>query len=460
MEQIRKTLGNSVVARWTVLTMVSLTMMCGYFLTDVMGPLEGMLSTDEGWTGSDYGFFNSAYGWLNFTLCMLILAGIVLDKIGPRLTGLIATGVMVVGISLKYYAIGFMESGEMVEFWFFGHQSISSQVLAASVGYAVFAVGYETIGITATKIIVRWFKGKGSLAFALGMNVAFARLGTALSMALPLPIATYFHSISAPILLGLLMLFIGFLCFVVFVFMDKKLDRERAQEGLAPDEKFRFVDIFQIFKMRGFWYISFLCLLFYSAVFPFLKFATRFMIEQFNADPSWAGMLPALLPFGTILLTPLFGSIYDRKGYGITIMMIGSGLLVFVYAMFAMPWMSYWPFAAALIMLLGVAFSLVPSALWPSVAKIMPENRLGTAYALIFWMQNLGLAGVPYMVSLIREKYCILTPATETSAATYDYTISMLIFMSLGLAAIGLCFLLRAENRRKGYGLQSPNNGK
>lgn len=457
---LRKSLSNSALARWTVLIMVSLTMMFGYFLTDAIAPLEEMLTTENGWSGSDYGFFNSAYGWLNFTLLMLIFAGIVLDKIGPRLTGLISVGVMVVGISIKYYAIGFMESGVMVDFWFFGQQSISSQVLTASIGYSIFAVGYETMGITATKIIVRWFKGKGSLAFALGMNVAFARMGTAMAMALPLPIANYFNSVSAPILIGLMMLLVGFLCFVVFVFMDRKLDVERAQEGMAADEKFRFVDIFAIFKMRGFWYISFLCLLFYSAVFPFLKFATRFISDKFAVDPDLAGLIPSLLPFGTILLTPLFGSIYDRKGHGITIMGIGSLLLVLVYAFFSMPWITYWPVAAALVILLGVAFSLVPSALWPSVAKIMPENRLGTAYALIFWMQNLGLAGVPYAISLIREKYCLLTPASAGVPATYDYTLTMLIFMGLGIAAIGVCFLLNKEDKRKGYGLQRPNNQK
>lgn len=457
MEKLRKTLGQSALARWTVLIMVSLTMMCGYFLTDVMAPLEGLLETQYGWTGSDYGLFNSAYGWLNFTLLMLIFAGIVLDKIGARLTGLLAVGVMVGGMSLKYYAIGFMEPGVMVDFWFFGQQSVSSQVLTASIGYAIFAVGYETIGITATKIIVRWFKSSGSMAFALGMNVAFARLGTAMAMALPLPIASYFHSISAPILIGLLMLMVGFICFVIYIFMDRRLDAERAQEGLAQDERFRFADILQIFKMRGFWYISFLCVLFYSAVFPFLKFATRFISEEFNVDSDFAGMIPSLLPFGTILLTPIFGRIYDRKGHGITIMMIGSGLLVLVYALFSLSWIHYWPFAATLIVLLGIAFSLVPSALWPSVAKIIPLNRLGSAYALIFWLQNLGLAGVPYAVSLIRDKYCVISPATDTTPAQYNYMIPMLIFMSLGLAAIGVCFLLRNEDRRKGYGLQKLN---
>lgn len=457
MEKLKKSIANSATARWTVLIMVSLTMMFGYFLTDVMAPLEGLLSTENGWTGSDYGFFNSAYGWLNFTLLMLIFAGMVLDKIGARMTGLIAVGVMVAGISIKYYAVGFMPAGEMVQFWFFGTQNISSQVLTASAGYALFAVGYETMGITATKIIVRWFKDKGSLAFALGMNVAFARLGTALALALPLPIARYFGSVSAPILIGLLMLFVGFLCFLIFVFMDRKLDAERKQEGLAEDEKFRLADIFSIFRMRGFWYISFLCLLFYSAVFPFLKFATLFIAEKFSVNESLAGIIPSLLPFGTILLTPLFGSIYDRKGHGITIMAIGSGLLVLVYAMFAMPWVTYWPVAAGLVVVLGVAFSLVPSALWPSVAKIIPLNRLGSAYALIFWLQNLGLAGVPYAISLVREKYCVVSAATADRSAVYDYTLPMIIFMCLGVAAIGVCILLGREDRRKGYGLQIKN---
>lgn len=456
VEKLRKGLADSAIARWGVLLMVSLTMMCGYFLTDVLSPLEGELYK-VGWTGSDYGFFQSAYGWLNFTLFMLILAGIVLDKLGVRLTGLIAIGVMVGGMLLKYYAIEFMGGSGVVEFWFFGNQAINAQVLTASAGYAIFAVGYETIGITATKIIVRWFKSSGSMAFALGMNVAFARLGTALAIALPLPLMRYFHSLSAPILVGLVMLCVGFIVFVLFVFMDKKLDRERAQEGLAADEKFSFRDIFQIFRIRGFWYISFLCLLFYSAVFPFLKFATKFIAEKFAVDPDFAGTIPSLLPFGTILLTPLFGRIYDKKGHGVTIMIIGSAMLVVIYALFALPMVNYWPFAATLMILLGVAFSLVPSAMWPSVARIIPQNRLGTAYALIFWMQNLGLAGVPYMVSVIRERWGVVTPASDGVEAVYDYTIPMLIFMMLGVLAVGVGFLLKREDRIKGFGLEKLN---
>lgn len=453
VEKIKKSIADNKSARWLVLIMVSLTMMCGYFLTDVMSPLEGDL-LQSGWTGSDYGFFQSAYGWLNFTAFMLIFAGIVLDKLGPRLTGLIAIAVMVVGISIKYYAIAFMGGSGVSEFWFFGHQVINTQVLTASIGYTIFAVGYETIGITATKIIVRWFKSSGSMAFALGMNVAFARMGTALAMALPVPIAQYFGSISAPILFGLILLCGGLLAFTVFVFMDKRLDKVRAQEGLAADEKFCFRDILQIFKIRGFWYISFLCLLFYSAVFPFLKFATKFIEGKFNVDETLAGIIPSLLPFGTILLTPLFGRIYDKKGHGVTIMIIGSAMLVFIYGVFAIPSLNYWPLAAALTILIGVAFSLVPSAMWPSVARIIPENRLGTAYALIFWMQNLGLAGVPYLISVVRDEYGLISSATATSDAVYDYTIPMLLFMVLGLLSVGVGFLLKSEDKRMGFGLE------
>ncbi|MEG2755771.1 MAG: MFS transporter, partial [Mucinivorans sp.] len=440
VEKLRKTLSESAAARWTVLVMVSLTMMCGYFLTDVMAPLENELY-QIGWSGSDYGIFNSAYGWLNFTFCMLIFSGIVLDKLGPRRTGVLAVGVMVVGLLIKYYALEFMTPTVMdpatgnldpteVTFWFFGMRTFNTQVLVASAGYAIFAVGYETIGITATKIIVRWFKSSGSMALALGMNVAFARLGTAMAMLLPMPIFNYFNQqISAPLLVGIVVLLGGFLCFIVFTFMDRKLDAERAQEGLSAEEKFKMADILQIIKVRGFWYIAFMCLLFYSAVFPFLKFATLFISSKFNVDFDIAGSIPSLLPFGTILLTPLFGNIYDKKGHGATIMIIGSAMLVGIYALFAIPGLDYWPFAAGLVVLLGVAFSLVPSAMWPSVAKIIPENRLGTAFALIFWMQNLGLAGMPALVAYVREHFGLISMATLTEDAVYDYTVPMLMFM-------------------------------
>lgn len=442
-----------------MLLLVSVTMMCGYFLADVMGPLKGLLTEIFDWDNTDFGIFNSGYGWFNVFLFMLIFSGMVLDKKGARFTGVVAVGVMLVGIILKYFSIQRIDPTGMTSFWFFGWRTMKTQVLATSLGYALFAVGYETIGITATKIVVRWFKGK-ELALALGLNVAFARLGTFLAMAIPLPIARAFgNSVGMPILFGMLLLLIGFLAFMVFTVMDRKLDREQAQEEMGEDERFHFKDVFSICKIRAFWYIALLCLLFYSGVFPFLKFAVDFVMNKFGVAENYAGIIPSLLPIGTLLLTPLFGNIYDRKGKGATMMIIGALMLVAVYIVFAIPGFNHWVVSAAMVMILGVSFSLVPSAMWPSVPKIIPENKLGTAYAVIFWVQNWGLSGVPLLVGWTLDKWGILPPEIVDGAEVqrYDYTIPMLIFLGLGILAVLFGVLLKREDARKGYGLQEPN---
>lgn len=462
---LQKKISESATARWSVLALVAFTMLCGYFITDVMAPLKNMLETQMAWDSSDYGFFTSAYGWFNVFLLMLIFGGMILDKMGVRFTGLMSTIIMVVGVGIKYWAIASDFGGSVVHI--FG-VSISTQVLWASIGYAIFGVGIEIAGITVSKIIVKWFKGK-ELALAMGLEMACARIGTALALGVTPMLAEHFQSVSMPILLGLLLLCIGMISFVVFVVMDSKRDQE-LKETAAPEEPFRFRDIFDIIKLKGFWYIAILCVLFYSAVFPFLKYAPDLMINKFGISSKLSGIIPSLLPFGTILLTPFFGNLYDRKGKGATIMLIGSFMIVGIHLLFAMPAFTSWWLALALIIALGVAFSLVPSAMWPSVPKIIPENKLGTAYALIFWIQNWGLMGVPYLIGKVLNNYCVIggdeamaeeitgtvVPEVATEVA-YDYTIPMLIFTALGLLSILFAFLLKRENAKKGYGLELPN---
>ncbi len=462
---LQKKISESATARWSVLALVAFTMLCGYFITDVMAPLKNMLETQMAWDSSDYGFFTSAYGWFNVFLLMLIFGGMILDKMGVRFTGLMSTIIMVVGVGIKYWAIASDFGGSMVHI--FG-VSISTQVLWASIGYAIFGVGIEIAGITVSKIIVKWFKGK-ELALAMGLEMACARIGTALALGVTPLLAEHFQSVSMPILLGLLLLCIGMISFVVFVVMDAKRDQE-LKETAAPEEPFRFRDIFDIIKLKGFWYIAILCVLFYSAVFPFLKYAPDLMINKFGISSKLSGIIPSLLPFGTILLTPFFGNLYDRKGKGATIMLIGSFMIVGIHLLFAIPAFTSWWLALALIIALGVAFSLVPSAMWPSVPKIIPENKLGTAYALIFWIQNWGLMGVPYLIGKVLNNYCVIdnneTVAEEitgtvvpevTTDVAYDYTIPMLIFTALGVLSILFAFLLKRENTIKGYGLELPN---
>ncbi len=456
MEAIKQTLRDSKFARWGALAVVSFTMLCGYYINYVISPLKPLLEEHMGWNSADFGFWNSAYGWFNVVFLMLIFGGIILDKMGVRFTGLGASLTMLVGTVLQYIAI---EQIFPMDGLIFG---MKSQVVIGAIGFGVFGVGVEVAGITVSKVIVKWFKGK-EMALAMGLEMATARMGTALALAIPIPMATVwfgteqFPAISAPVMLGLGLLVAGFIAFVWYTFMDRKLEvSEGIGDEISEEDAFKIRDILFIIKNKGFWLIALLCVLFYSGVFPFLYFATDLMINKYGVDPKFAGSIPALLPFGTIILTPLFGNIYDRKGKGATIMLIGSIMLLIVHIFFSIPFLSQAFVAVALIIFLGITFSLVPSAMWPSVPKIIPEKQLGSAYALIFWVQNWGLMGMPLLIGIMLEKYGrVLNESGEFSH--YDYTIPMMIFAATGLLSIIVALLLKAEDKKKGYGLESPN---
>jgi MFS family permease len=457
METVTNTLRDSRVARWTALAVVSFTMLCGYYLTDVMAPLKPMLEKELLWNSAEYGFFTSAYGWFNVFLLMLIFGGIILDKMGVRFTGKLATIVMVVGTAIKYWAIS---THSLDGLYIFG---MKSQVVVAGLGFATFGVGVEVAGITVSKIIVKWFKGK-ELALAMGLEMATARIGTTLAMATSIPLANALHGVSKPILVCLIMLCIGMIAFFLYATMDKKLEKSIADEAtrtgsVDTEESFRVSDIWVILKNRGWWYIAILCVLFYSAVFPFLKYATDLMVNKFHISEKFAGDIPALLPLGTILLTPFFGNLYDRKGKGATIMIIGAILLIFVHAVYSIPGLTATPLAIAMIMVLGVGLSLVPSAMWPSVPKIIPEKQLGTAYGMIFLVQNIGLSLVPLLIGWVLNKYCIIGTrlVDDVQVSNYNYTVPMMIFTGFGVLALIFALLLKAEDKKKGYGLQMPN---
>jgi len=453
-ELIKQSLRDSKAARWAALGIISITMFAGYLLTDIMSPLKPMLESQLHWTSTDYGIFTSAYGWLNVFFIMLILGGIILDKMGVRFTGLMSSGIMVAGASIKYYAIATTFSPDAMIF------GLKSQVVIASIGFAIFGVGVEVAGITVSKIIVKWFKGH-EMALAMGMQMAVARMGTLLAMAAPVPVANYFNkSISAPIAFTLVLLVIGFIAFFIYTFMDKKLDASIAlNNNSVPEDPFKLSDIGLIVKNRGFWLIAFLCVLFYSAVFPFLKYAADLMVNKYHVNQDTAGLIPSLLPLGTLFLTPIFGSIYDKKGKGASIMILGSVMLILIHGFFSLPILNHWLVAVLLVMLLGVALSLVPSAMWPSVAKIIPEKQLGTAYSLIFWIQNWGLMGVPLLIGVVLDKTNPGVSAAKAASidVSYDYTVPMLIFTVFGVLAVVVAYMLKAEDKKKGYGLELPN---
>lgn len=447
-ELIQRKLSDSKAARWTALAIVAFTMLCGYFLTDVMSPLKPMLEEELAWTSTDFGIFTSAYGWFNVFFLMLIFGGMILDKMGVRFTGMGACCLMLIGCAIKYAAVaGYIGAEGTIFGW-------KSQVALASLGYAIFGVGVEIAGITVSKVIVKWFKGK-ELALAMGLEMATARIGTMLAMAVTVPFAKYFQSVSAPVLLCLIMLCIGTISYMVYIVMDRKLEASMSAEEEEKEEPFRLSDVFLIIKNKGFWLIALLCVLFYSAVFPFIKYATDLMVNKYHVEQELAGFIPSLLPLGTLFLTPFFGNLYDRKGKGATIMIIGAVMLIGVHLLFALPILNEWWFATLVMIVLGIAFSLVPSAMWPSVPKIIPEKQLGTAYALIFWVQNWGLMGVPALIGWVLDTYCKLD--TTNGGPAYDYTLPMIIFCCFGIVALFIAVMLKREDKKKGYGLELPN---
>ena len=451
-QAIQQKLSDSKSARLTALLIVSFTMMFGYFFTDVMSPLEPLLTAAKedgglglGWSSDEYGFFSGAYGYFNVFLLLLFFGGIILDKFGIRFTGIMSTILMFGGALIKWYAVGHDFTGTIAVPFFGTYQT---QVVLAALGFSIYGVGCEIAGITVSKVIVKWFTGH-ELALAMGVQVALARLGTAGALGFALPFAKWMGGVSASVGLGAALLCAGVIVFLVYCVMDKKEDASAAAVQGEPEEGFKFSDLKVLLTTTGFWYVAVLCLMFYAGVFPFLKFATKLMIFKYGVAEDVAGLIPAMLPFGTIFLTPLFGSIYDKYGKGATLMLIGSVLLTCVHIIFALPF-GTWILAVAVMVVLGIAFGLVPSAMWPSVPKIIPMKLLGTAYALIFYIQNIGLALVPVWIGKVNQ-------ANTGANGVIDYTETMTIFALFGVVAIIISLLLMWEDKRKGYGLQQPN---
>lgn len=448
-QNIQRKMNDSAAMRWTALLIVAFTMMMAYFITDVMSPLEVLLTKPKGegglgWTADNYGFFSGAYGLINVFLLMLFFGGIILDKMGIRFTGILCCCLMILGVGIKYYGLTYDFGGALFTIETFNF-SLPMSAAVASLGFAVFGMGAEICGVTVTKVISKWFQGH-EMALAMGVQVALARVGTGVAMAASLPIANKLGGAHYPILFGGVLLLIGFLAYLVYCVMDKKFDASipTLEEGSREDEQFHFSDLRLIVTNPGFWLITLLCLLFYSGVFPFLKFATKLMVSNYGVSEDVAGFLPAMIPFGTIILTPVFGMVYDKVGKGATLMLIGSVMLTIVHCTFAAHILPYGWFAVILMMVLGISFALVPSAMWPSVPKIIPLKLLGSAYAIIFYIQNIGLSLVPMLIGK-------LNGMDET------YTTSMSVFAIFGAAAIFIAFFLIVTDKKKAYGLQKAN---
>ena len=449
MTKTQKLLNDNGVARWSALVLIALMMFFAYMFVDVLSPLSTLLETSRGWSAETYGTFCSSEYFLNVFAFFLIFAGIILDKMGIRFTGILSGAVMVIGASIKLYAISewFTPESGLYQFLNSFWTSFPATAKLASIGFMIFGCGVEMAGVTVSKAIAKWFKGK-EMALAMGLEMAIARLGVFAVFRLSPYLSTWANetmpTVVTPVLFCTILLVIGLLTYTVFTFMDKKLDAQMgANASEEAEEQFKVSDIGILFTSKTFLIVSGLCVLYYSAIFPFQKFATGMLEANLNMPTEQAAGLFSWFPIGAMLLTPFLGAFLDKKGKGASMLVLGSILMITCHMVFALVPLTK-PIAYAAIILLGISFSLVPAALWPSVPKLVEERYLGSAYSVIFWIQNIGLMAFPIIIGWSLDK-------------TGGYTVPMLIFSSLGVFALILGLWLKVEDKKKGYGLEEPN---
>ena len=473
-EKIQKLINDSPVARWTALILIALMMFFGYMFVDVMSPLQGLIETERGWSPSTFGTYAAAEYFLN--VCgFLILAGIILDKCGIRFTGTLSASLMVIGATIKYIGIsdGFQTSGfnEWLSSWWV---ALPGSAKMASLGFMIFGCGCEMAGITVSRSIAKWFEGK-EMALAMGLEMAIARVGVFAIFSISPLIASKMGSVVAPVAFCLVLLIIGLIFFLVFCVMDKKFDKQlgaaAANQGGESEDEFKISDIGKIFSSQIFWVVALLCVLYYSAIFPFQRYGANML--QCNLDgisASAAANIFRWFPIGAAIITPFLGSFLDNKGKGATMLIWGAILLIICHLVFAfiLPATHSKLLAYTTIVVLGISFALVPAALWPSVPKVMNPRYLGSAYSLIFWVQNIGLCFVPKIIGNVLEssnannaavvaaKQAIEAGATDVFIP-YNYTTPLIIFACFGVAAFFLALYLKAIDKKHGYGLELPN---
>ena len=453
VERLQQTLRDSAVARWSVLVLVASMMFFAYMFVDMLSPLASLLEKTHGWDQGDFGTY-AAGEYLVNVFGFLIIAGIILDKMGVRFTGVLSASLMVLGAGIKLFALYCPEAntvGWLNSWW----TDMPGSAKLAMFGFMNFGMGCEMAGTTVSKILAKWFKGK-EMALAMGLEMAIARVGVFAAMWLAPKFSTWYAaadgtgSVVAPMLFAGCLLVVGLLNFTIFTVMDTKFDKqlvaigEKSEDG--SEDEFRISDLGQIFKSKMFWIVALLCVLYYSAIFPFQRFATNFLEETLRIPNDEAAGLFKWFPILAMLLTPLLGAFIDNKGKGATMMMLGAIIMTACHLTFAfiLPAYPSKELALVTILILGVSFSLVPASMWPSVPKIIDEKVLGSAYCLIFWVQNIGLCLVPMLIGKLR-------------VATGGYFVPMLVFSSFGVLAFILSFMLKAEDKRKGYGLEEPN---
>ena len=455
MSTLKKTIRDNRWACWLALACLVVPMFASYFFDDMFSSLSELFKNPEylelGWNMADYGFYASGYSFL----CIwggLIICGALLDRFGVRLVGSIFVGMMVLGAGLVTFAIS---AGFAPE----------TSLKVAYAGCMLFGLGSEIAGVSVTRSIAKWFKGR-NMALAMGLQLAIARFGTATAI-LVAPMIVKQKALgemytlaetNRPALIGLAVLAAGAILWAVFVAMDAKFDRQTGgtdKVETAEEDKFRFSDIWKVLSNPRFLMIAILCVTFYCCVIRFKKFGVSILLPLFGVNLDIATVLLAMIPFFTILFTPLFGALVDKTGKATTWMIVGSALVLASHLIITFAPQGVPAYAYVAIALLGIGYSLVPSAMWPSVPKIIPEKNLGTAYSLIYWVQNLGMWAVPIYIGKIfaREISQAGNHVQEVSAALHaEY-----VFILLGVVAIAVAVVLFFSSKKHPeLGLDEP----
>lgn len=440
-----------------MLLILSFVMFAAYIASDNIFAVESaLLGSDYAMSGDEYSSLAGAYSIFNVYFLMIIFGGFILDKKGIRFTGIFSCILMVAGIAMLTFSMfqvpALVAAGaetKVVSIPLLG--TMRTSMIPAVVGMGIYGVGAEIAGITVTKAIAKWFVGY-EMALAMGLQLSLARLGTGLAYgSTPWIVNVFGGSVGAAVLVGLILLGVGLAVFMIYCIGDRKLDKQIKEAGVvdaedgSAEEEFHLKDVVEVIKNPAFWMIAFLCLLFYAAVNPFLKYSTGLMINKFGIEPTLAGLFPMILPMGCIVLTPLFGGIYDKKGHGADLMILGAVLITLVHVLFALPFNTSTIAALVLMVMLGIGFALLPSAMWPSIAKIMPAKLLGTTMALTFYIQNIGFIFVPKAINAIK------------AATNDDYFWFSAFFAGLGLIALLLAVGVKILDKKKHYRLQEPN---
>ena len=447
MTKAQKLMNDSPVARWSVLVLIALMMFFGYMFVDVMSPLKSLIESSRGWNSTVFGTYAASEYFLNVFCFFLIFAGIILDKMGVRFTGLLSASLMVIGAFIKY--IGISDWFQATEFcawlnsWWV---ALPGSAKMASLGFMIFGCGCEMAGTTVSKAIAKWFKGK-NMALAMGLQLAIARLGTALALLLsPILVsakpAGSFYTLmetARPAFAGLLLLLAGTILWGIFVAMDARFDAVTGstdKKETTEEDKFKFSDIFRVLGNKYFILSALLCVFFYCSIISFKKFATSILIPRFGIPVETASLMVSMIPFFTVIFAPLFGFMVDKIGKGTKWMIAGSVLVLLAHVMIAFAPQGVSAFGYVAIAMLGVGYSLVPAALWPAIPKIVPEKNLGTAYSLIYWIQNMGMLLVPIAVGFIFRNEVTMpgNVVQEQGAALH----AEFIFITLSMLAIAV----------------------